>query len=549
MKTYLQRLKVTNLALIGQLSLEFEPGLNVITGPTGSGKTMLIKALKLALGERADYDLLKESDASTVKVEFDWNSERSVPFPGVDDNGTLRFRRKLKQNHTSPAFFNGDRIRLKRLRKNRTDLIDFHGQHDNQAVFEKDFARRVLDRFGDYEDILQEYQSRYRTFSTLEKDLESLQGNEAELKERLELLDYQLSELAEFDPGEEEWSSIEEDRLRLESTEDIERTLKESLEILGGNHSLISRLDQLRQNLETLENFDPDLDDWSAELNSAGVMAEELRRTLNDYRQKLSGSAQEYERLMKRRSRWLELARKHNVSPDHLYEEYQSLKDQREDIENREQRKAELTDRLEAIEEELYERADELHLRRVESADRLEKAVNDTLRDLNLANAIFEIRVDQNELGETGYDEVRWLFSSHETQQLGPLSSRISGGEISRVLLAIKSALAEADRTPVLVFDEIDTGISGEEASLVGEVLAELASYHQVLCITHLPLVASRADHHIRVSRRDQLEGVSIQADSLEGSSRIDELSRLLSGDQSSDVSREQARELLEVDK
>lgn len=541
----LEEVRISNLALMDDVSVDLEPGLNVITGPTGSGKTMVIEALRLALGDRADYDLLADSGDARVEVLADRDADGVRLFDSVDES-ELQFRRELNQEHSSPAYLNGSRVRLKTLRDNRGRLIDFHGQHDNQAVFESDFARRVLDRFGDYEELLEEYRTRYEKYVDLESELEALQGSDEQLRQRVEFLNYQLSELEEFEPGADEWEEIEDRRLRLESTEEVEETVENALSLLGGEPSLTGRLEELRSNLETLEDVEEDLSDWTEEVRGAGVMLEELRRELREVRESVTGTPGEYDELMNRRSRWLELARKHDVPPEQLYERYRELTEEKENLENREERREELTRKLEELESELYDRADALHARRTENAEQLAERVTETLGRLNLEKAGFEIEVRERDLGVAGYDDVQWLFASHDSQALGPLTSRVSGGEISRVLLAIKSALAEADETAVLVFDEIDAGISGEEANRVGDVLRELARYHQVLCITHLPLVASRADHHLLVRRTDAKDEVTVEAEVLDRDQRVDELSRLLSGDETSDVSREQARELLE---
>lgn len=546
MKTYLEEIKISNMALINDLSIELEQGLNVITGPTGSGKTMLIEAMKLTLGERADYDLLPEEGELNARISFHGTTD-ITGLPIEDEKKNVMFERKLTQDHRSKASVNKERIRLKSLREHRKKLIDFHGQHENQAVFEESFARRVLDRFGDYDDLLEEYRTLYEDYSQLEDELKSLQGDQTELDQRLELLNYQLSEFEDFEPDKNEWEEIEELRLQLESREEIQRTVNESRELLEGNHSLTDQLERLIENLKSLTDFDSSINDWSEEVKSASVMLEELRRELNDMEERVSGSDLEYDDLMDRRSRWLELARKHEVPPEKLFDKYMQLRDEQNSLENRDQRKNELTERLEQLEHELYELAEKIHSCRNNEAEKLEESVIETLEELNLEKADFRIQVKEDQLGPSGFDVVKWLFASHESEPVGPLASRVSGGEISRVLLAIKSSLAEADQTPVLVFDEIDAGISGEEASRVGEVLSDLADYHQVICITHLPLVASKADHHILVERTDEDDDVKVDALYLDNESRIDEISRLLSGDNESDISREQARELLET--
>ncbi|MFB6347517.1 MAG: DNA repair protein RecN [bacterium] len=547
MLTRLDRIHITNLAVIDELNVEFGPGLNVVTGPTGSGKTLLIDSLKLALGNRANYDLLTADRDARIEVVFSGpGDDGRIDFGTWDEKGELNFVRELNQDRSSPARLNGERIRLKGLREKRTRLIDFHGQHENQAIFEPHFARAVLDRYGNYRETLDEYRDRYDIYSELESELETLTGDNSELEQRLELLEYQVEELDDFEPDEGEWEDIEERRRKLESAEEIERALSEAVDLLDGERSLPTKVDQLIGSLSDIEDFDPELQEWIEEVNDVRVIFEELRRHLKENQSELSGSRQDYDEVMSRRSRWLELARKHDVPPENLYDHYRDKKEEIESLRNREDRREEITARLDDLETELYDIAGTLHENRQETADRLEDTVEEVLGELNLSEAEFQIRVREDELGPHGYDEVVWLFASHSTQALGPLSSRVSGGEISRVLLAIKSALAEADRTPVLVFDEIDTGISGQEAEQVGAVLEDLAQYHQVLCITHLPLVASKADQHIRISREDQDDRVIVEADKLREDSRIDEISRLLSGDESSSVSREQARELLE---
>lgn len=547
MSSLLERIRISNLAVIDEVEVEMSPGLNVITGPTGSGKTLLITSLKLALGQRADYDLLTGDQNAQIEVAFSGDQDIGVEFNGNGGPQEVVFGRELRQDHSSPAYVNDERVRLKTLRQERTKLIDFHGQHENQAIFERDFAREVLDRYGSYEDDLQRYRDRYEVFSELEDELESITGDDTEIEQRLELLEYQVEELDDFEPEEGEWEAIEDQRRRLESAEEIERALNESLDLLEGERSVSNKVDQLQNTLSEVVDFDSELEEWLEELVDVQVIFEELRRHLNEKREDIAGTGMDYDKIMDRRSRWLELSRKHDVPPENLYTLYSEKKDEIEKLTNREERREEVTDRLEQIESELYGIAEELHDNRQKTARELEDAVEAVLAQLKLAEAEFSISVREQELGPNGFDRVEWLFASHSSQSLGPLSSRVSGGEISRVLLAIKSALAEADRTPVLVFDEIDTGISGEEAEKVGKVLEDLAEYHQVICITHLPLVASRADNHIRIKREDLRDQVRVEATQLVDESRVDELSRLLSGDESSSVSREQARELLDT--
>ncbi len=541
----LQHLTVENLALFDEVTASFEPGLNVLTGPTGAGKSLLIRALRLTLGDRADYDLLPAGKEARMAARF--RAPDSFVWPeDLEPDDTILVRRRLTTNQRSVSSLNDHQVRLKTLREHRTRLVDFHGQHEDQAVFQSGFARRMLDRYGDYAEELDDYRSCYRRLREREEKLGSLQGGEASPDERKELLRYQVRELETFDPGEEEWEAIERRRERLESVGAIEEALNESLDRLEGEAGITRGIAAVEDRLEAVVQFHDELEEWLEELPDLRATLEELRRQLREVREDLPAGQETFEEIMDRRGEWTRLARKHDVQPESLHDRYRSLKDELESLERREKRIEALRDQIEQDRAELRDRAETLRACRRRAAQRLAEDVGERLRRLNLEQSHFEVVVEpREEPGPHGGDDVEWLFSSHEAHEPGPLRKRVSGGEISRVLLALKTALAEADETPVLVFDEVDAGISGEEAGRMGEVLSELARYHQVICITHLPLVAARADHHLRLSRRDDEDGARIRVDSLDEAGRIDEMSRLLSGDETSEASRRQAEELL----
>lgn len=541
----LEQLSVENLALFREVSTSFEPGLNVLTGPTGAGKSLLIRALRLALGDRADYDLLPDGQEARMVARFHAPDDFDWP-DGVEGGDSILFRRRLTASHRSQSYLNDRQVRLAALRERRGQLVDFHGQHEDQAVFQPEFPRRMLDRYGDHVAVLNDYRECHRRLRERQDELDDLTGGDEALNQREELLRYQVRELEEFDPGEGEWEEIESRRERLESMEAIEASLGESLDFLEGETGITRGLAAIEDRLETVARFNEDLAEWADELPDLRASLEELRRQLREAREALPAGQEAFEELLDRRGEWTRLARKHDVEPEGLYEHYRALQDELEALERREERIRTLRDRIEEDRKELRDRASRLREHRRETARRLEEAVTERLRQLNLEQSHFEVVVEpREEPGPHGADRVRWLFSSHEAHEPGPLRKRVSGGEISRVLLALKASLAEADDTPVLVFDEVDAGISGEEAGRMGEVLAELAQYHQVLCITHLPLVAARADHHLRMIRHDDPEGPRIRVESLDEPQRIDEMSRLLSGDETSEASRRQAEELL----
>ena len=543
----LESVHIHNFALIEDLDLEFEPGLNVITGPTGSGKSLVMQSLKLALGQRAGADLVGEAGTDSRIGVFFREDDPGDVLQNYADGTEFHFRRRIYPDRGSPAYLNDERVRLKMLRNERTQLIDFHGQHDNQAVFVADFPRKALDQYGDYQKELENYHEIYREYQEIENQIEELAGPDSEIRQRLEFLNFQLQELDEFSPAEGEWEQIEETRRRLESSEEIQNQLEDACQILERDDSPHATTDQLLDLLEKLSDSFSELEEWTEELRGFCSGLKELRRQLHTLREQEASSEINYDSLMDRRGRWMELSRKHGVPPEQLYNQYQELSDEREQLNRRDERLEELRERRQRLRSKLQDSANELRNRRKSCSNQLQNEIESRLSQLNLEDAIFRIRVEgKDEFGPHGQDNVSWKFSSHSSQPPGPFSDRVSGGEISRVLLALKAALAAADTTSVLVFDEIDTGISGEEADRVGQVLAELAEHHQVICITHLPLVAAYADHHLLIRREDDENRVRVMGEPLQKNQRLEELSRLLSGDEESDISIKQAEELLE---
>ncbi len=542
----LEYLSIKNLALIEEIEVEFGPGLNVITGVTGAGKTLLLKALQLCLGERADYDLLSsDEEEAGISVIFSGIPDDILP-PAWADSGEIHLRRVLKEARRSPAYLNDQRVRLETLQQLQGELIDFHGQHEGQAVFEAEFPRRVLDRYGEYDGLLEEYRDVYKKYAKLRQEKEKLEDPDSSYRQRLQLLSYQVRELDEFEPRTGEWEEIEDRRRELESAEEIDSQLRQALGLLEAERSLPELMNELGLNIEKVGRFREELAVWTPEIDDIKSRLEELRRQLHETREKMSHSEMEYEQLLDRRGNWLQLARKHNLPPESLADHYLEVKEELDALKDRENRLEELAEEIKKYRKQLDSLGDKLSRERLKTARKLEKQVLKRLKLLKLEEAVFKIEVEPVEPGPYGKDRVGWLFASHSSAEPGHFSDRVSGGEISRVLLAIKSSLAEADTTPVLVFDEIDTGISGEEADSVGRLLSELSEFHQIICITHLPLVAARADHHILLNRRDSKNEVVIDADIMDEKGKIEELSRLISGDQQSEVSRRQARQLLE---
>jgi len=549
----LRLLSIRNFVVVETLDLEFDSGFSVLTGETGAGKSILLDALALLLGDRFELRQLKPgAERAELAAAFEVADHPGIgAWLGEHDlaagEGTLLLRRTLDAQGRSRAWINGRPATLAQLKDIGERLVDLHGQHAHQALIAADVQRSLVDAFGGFTALSRETAGAWHAWhAAVGKRDAAAQAAAASAAER-DLLDANRRELAALHLSADEWASLSQTQSRLahaaallEAAAAAEEALSESDDALG------RRLSALIAKLAASTAHDPALADVVALLEPAQIQVDEAARALRTYRQKLDLDPSELARVEERLAAVHDVARKHRVRPE-------ALPALLADTEARLAVLAESADapRLAARAEEaaaLYRAlADELSAKREFAANELETRVTETMQQLAMAGGRLEIALEPLAVPASyGVEHIEFRVASHPKQPLGPLARVASGGELSRIALAIQVVTSEIGEVPTLVFDEVDAGIGGAVAATVGRLLQSLGTRRQVLCVTHLPQVAAFADAHFRVTKRGDAETVRAEVEALGDGARIEEIARMLAGTAITAKTRAHARELLE---
>jgi len=549
----LLELRIRNFAVIDDLSVTLRPGLNALSGETGAGKSIVVGALSLLLGERASSEVVRAGEArAVVEGVFDVTGREDVAAlldeMGLEaEDGLLILRREVAQGGRNRAWVNGSPATAGNVGRLGARLVDLHGQHDHQTLLRRDAQRAILDAFAGATDLQAEVAEAHRTLLELRREREARQARARELESQLDFLRFQADEIAAagLETGEDE--ALEAEARRLEHAEELIGEAGRAHEALyEGDDSVADRLAALRSAVEHLARIDPLWEEGAAELDQAYHLVVDVGRRLGDY---AAGVEHDPERLAEVRRRLdllFRLKRKYGPTLADVIATGERLAAEVREAEGAEVDLADLDRALAEAEARARERAGALSEARSAAAARLGEAVEALLPDLGLEGGRFLARLEPaDELRAYGMENVEFLVSLNEGFEPRPLSRVASGGELSRVMLALKTVLADVDRVPTLVFDEIDAGIGGEVAVRVAERLRDVAHRHQVFVVTHLPQIASRADHHLLVRKGASGGATMTTVAALDGEERVEEVARMLGGDPASQASREHARELL----
>ncbi len=567
----LTKLIVKDYALIESLEVDFAPGLNILTGETGAGKSILIGALGLALGERADIDSVRTgAKAAVVEAEFCVKSHRPAAEllkeletePSVDP---LIVRREVNAAGKSRAFVNDSPVNLAGLKRLGDALLDMHGQHQHQSLLYEDRHLDYLDAFGHLEPLRRQVSQLFSEYHKTKKQLDDLVHKEQLTREKIDLYQFQLKEITDagLHAGEEE--ELEKEKLILENTEKLFASASQAYEILyDGEGSIIERLGTLENLFTDLSSIDERQNESRDAVQSSLAQLEETARSLRQYRDKLQFDPERLEVIRDRLDLIKTLKKKYGQKQgtiEAVLEHAQRVKLELDSVEHGEEIIAKLRAELENERQELEKSALELSSKRTEAAKKLSKEVIGQLKDLGMEKAVFktevaqtpdtdglvEVKKQRQKTESWGIDQVRFLISPNPGEDPKPLAKIASGGEISRVMLAIKTILAEADAVPVLVFDEIDAGIGGRVAEAVGHKLKEIGNKRQVLCITHLPQIAALGDSHYVVSKQENKGRTITNVQQLDEKQRVEELARMLGGSKITETTVKHAKEMLGV--
>ncbi|WP_288619641.1 DNA repair protein RecN [uncultured Mitsuokella sp.] len=555
----LKSLTVWNFALLEHVQVEFQPGLNILTGETGAGKSILIDSLGAVLGARMSADMVRSGcDWLRVEAVFSLEDEslglhELLTQQAIDDSDKeLIITRQLTRAGRSTALVNGCHVTLAVLRQIGAYLVDIHGQNENLALLKEENQFHLLDGYDpDVAEALAAYECVYREWREKKKAYAEKQQASREYAQRLDMLHWQDKEISEANlkPGEDE--QLEADIRKLSHAEKIVGSVEESYQLLegGGGNGLgvLPALSQVKKDLEEIGRFDDALQNAQKMVEEAYISLQEASYELRDYGESVEFSPERLDQLQSRMDVIYRLCKKYGATLGDVLAHQAKVEQELTEIENYDEDIAALEKEIAALEEKLGRKAAELTRLRTAAANNLSSAIKEQLFALGMPKARFHIRVEQAEdYGANGRDDVAMFFSANPGEAEKPLQKVASGGELSRIALAIKTVASSRDSSvPSMVFDEIDTGIGGRTAQMVAERIALVAQYKQVLCITHLPQIACMADAHLYISKRTVEGTTATQIRPLSERERISEIARMASGADMTTASLDNAREMV----
>ena len=546
----LSLLHIENIAVIERSEISFQPGFNVLTGETGAGKSIVIDAISAILGERAYRDMIRTgTEKASVRAVF-----TDVPeLPWFADNGVeydaeTVIQREIFLDGRNVCRVNGSLVNVTILRKLGIQLINIHGQHDSASLFDEENHLTLLDEFGDHSRLIHTYKEKYESVLTLRREISSFTMDESEKLRRMETLRYQIAEIekAELEAGEDE--ALEERRRLLQSAEKIADGMNDAVENLyGGEDSdgAASMLATAERALARISKYSDSIAELHEKIADLMYQVEDAARLVLDARDELSYSEEELDRIESRLDVIHKLRKKYGATCADILAYLQKAKQELDEIEFADDHLERLKGKLQKAEKEAWDAAEELREARKATAQVMSARILGELAQLDMPRVQFSCRFTPMELASNGADAVAFYMSANAGEDLKPLSKVASGGELARIMLAMKNVLAEKDQVNTLIFDEVDTGVSGRAAQKVAEKLRSVAQHKQVLCVTHLPQLAALAQNHLLIAKeeRDGRTYTTVTPLDIEGRKR--ELARIIGGANITETTLKSAEEML----
>ena len=548
----LNQLNIKNVAVIDKLDVSISGGLSVLTGETGAGKSIIIDSRNMILGDRASKELVRYgTEKAAVSAVFGCGglSEILEENDIEPEDGEIIISRTITKDGKSSARINGMPVTLAVLREIADRLINIHGQHDNQALLTPSRHIDFLDGYGRTEALLLEYKNLYRQLRAAERELKSLETDEREKMQRMDLLEYQIKEItsAQLTDGEEEELISRREICR--NAEEIRESIGEAYANLYDNGEMQSAYDSLSiavNALSGVSELDPKISEVYDALQNAMYAVEDGAHELSSFGETVEFDPEELDELEERLELISRLKRKYGADIPAINRFGEKAQEELDSIMMSDERAEELKKQVEDITSKLRTSAKKLSEARIAAARTLEKKIEDSLHELNMEKSKFRVLVEpENKFLENGCDRTEFMISTNPGEPLKPLVKIASGGELSRVMLAIKSILAETDSVDTLIFDEIDTGVSGKTALKIANKLSELAKTKQVICITHLPQLTAAADNHYLIEKNTDGEMASTSLRKLDDEGRAEELARIIDGGEITETAMKHAKELL----
>lgn len=528
----LRELRIKNFAIVDNLSLSFEEGLNVITGETGAGKSLVVDAIDLVLGGRASSDSVRAgADEAWIEAFFEIKESLLLDSIGIACDEGVIVKRVVSRTGRSRAYINDSLVTIQTLSAFGKDLVDLHGQHEHQSLLSPAVQRGLVDSFGRLDGLVKEVGKLHGSYRSLLSTITDIKEKARERAQRIDLLRYQIAEIdaAGLQGGED--VGLREEKAILSNLTHLRYLGESAFSVLKDEDgSVLEKLGMLLGNIEELSQIDASAAEVLKVLRDADSLLQDAASSLREIKERYDCEPQRLEDVESRLALIEDLQRKYGETVDSILDYREKAAAELEDLEGLEERGAEIEDEMEKIHSALMEKADSLSREREKTARKVEGMLKKVLSELAFSHPDFRIEVTEIPIMSTGIDRVDFLFSANPGQPPRPLNKVASGGELSRLMLALKSVFADVDRVPVLVFDEVDAGVGGQTAESVGERLRRLSERHQVICITHLPQIASRAVFHLLITKEDEGDGVAVTVRGLDRDERVSEIARMLSG-------------------
>ncbi len=555
----LTQLTINNFAIVRQLEIELAKGMSVITGETGAGKSIAIDALGLCLGQRIETSMVREGQeraeiCATFFIEptnpaYQWLQEQELQDP--DNPSDCILRRVINADGRSKAFINSTPVSASQLKEIGQYLIHINGQHASQLLLKNDYQLQLVDTFAHHHDLLAQMREDYRTWKNLQTQVKTFQQKVAENEAKKQLLQYQVEELDEFALRPNEYLELEEDQRRLSNSEQLTQLSQSALQLLSENEtvSIDSMLYRATQYIDELSELDPRYASVQTMLNDALIQVQEATSEVQHLASHIEQDPMLLQEIEQRLGQALQLARKHNVKPEELVDWHQKLKAELTALLDFSESEERLILEEKAAFEKMQHTAKQLHESRCQAAGKLAQQVTHSIKGLAMENAEFfiEVNSDLTKVAANGADNIVFTLRSNLGQQAQPLAKVASGGELSRISLAIQVLTSDQSAIPTLIFDEVDVGISGKTASVVGKLLRQLGDKCQVLCVTHLPQVACHGHHQFNVEKFTVDDKTETKMTALSQEERVPALARLLGGSEITDLALANAREMLDL--
>lgn len=553
----LSNLYIHNFTIIDKLDLELHAGMTVLTGETGAGKSILIDALLLALGGRAESSMVKQgAERCTISVAFaieklplaqQWLSEHEL---GNGDECILR--RVINADGRSKGFINSQPVPLQMLRELSNLLVSIHGQHEHQTLLKPDKQRALLDAYAGNAALLKKVQTFYYRWRKTQDELTQLKTQSEQRLARYDLIKYQVQELNKLDLQKDEIKYLDQEQRQLANADQLLSTCQNTINLLTDAEEVNAThlLNTIHSQLFSLKNYDKKFNDIAELVNNAIIQVEEACNEIKDYLDQIELNPERLQWVEQRLSTIYDMARKHRITPEELADLYQRLTTELHQLETSDERIQQLQQELVQLSKDYQTAAIELTKCRQQAAKRLAPLVETSMHELGMPGGKFNIHFEmlsQDEFTSFGLERIEFHVSANPGQPLQPLSKVVSGGELSRISLAIHVLTAKSEATPTLIFDEVDVGIGGGTAEIVGRLLRTLAKSTQVLCVTHLPQVAAQGHHHLQVGKITANKTTATKVQVLDKNAKVREIARMLGGVKITEQTLAYAKEMLET--